>query len=179
MFQLKHSESYKERLEIGWLYDKTVNHQKNKIKQMSLWNQWAVWFILVPMKEKLQDIDKIETRKEIMTFIGIEGSLFYAWYDMRRRTDPLPDDIDFFDVVFEFFFDKHYDLFYKNRNIGKNEKKYLLKIGLHPKAIKECYKNTNLASEYIEYKIFMKALSFVYDKMKKYEELDKKIIESK
>lgn len=198
MFQLKHSDSYKEKLEIAWIYDKIVDHQTNCIKEISIWNQWASWFILLPMKDIEQDLDKINKKRKIVEFIGLDECLLDAWYDMRRRKDPLPDDINFFDVVFEFFFDKHYDISCPGinvtnvrevrevgkirkvgNNIHKNEKTYLLKIGLRAKDIQECIKCKRIAYGHFKYKFLLKAISFVYDKMKKYEEFDKKNIKNK
>lgn len=165
---IQHSESFKERLQIHWLFEKKVTYQKSIDNTSNLWTQWACWGVNLPI---IQNDIESSRRKSILYVIGIDVQKFDDWFKCRNKIRPLNEMVTFFEVIFEFFYDKYYADVENKTNI-KSELMYLKNIGLHEDAVRSCLKRSNQFVSQNKFGYLFKAISYVYERMISYDDKD-------
>lgn len=125
----------KQGLREQWSFEERLQYQRNLFVESTgaVWRKWADWLLT-------------GERYDIIRDIGLNDIMFVDWYFERRRSDrPLPVDIDFFGVVFEFIYDQWLrSRTEMNRLAPSNLSRRLYKLGLNDAAIKRCVRTRTI-----------------------------------
>lgn len=130
--------------------NKYQESQKNNIKYNCdiVWKMWIKW------------IYNNDYRKRVLKLIGIDEQQFFSWFLNKRHHNPLPHHVDFYEILFEYFYEKTYQI----KRIKKTMKSFLYFIGLHKTGVNECMHQIKI-NRYDYQQNYITPLIYVFSKM--------------